>query len=483
MKRLNNFSKVALLLTLLTVIPSCKKEGITFPLIHEANEFIWQGMRIYYFWQPEVPDLADDRFDNSNELNVFLNQFDSPESTFDHFIHQDDRFSWIVDDFEVLDNALQGISESFGYEYNIVRSAGTDEVFGYVEYVLPDSPAEGAGLVRGDVFHSVNGTQLTNDNFIGLLRGVTNQTLGLGNFVSENEGVVDNGETVSMVAVQISENPVFLTKTFDVGGTKVGYLVYNQFISTFHSELNEAFGQLKSEGVTEMVLDLRYNPGGKISTSRMLASMLFDDATVETVLGSIIYNSRLSEFNSNLNFMEVVPILSSDNELLREEPMNRLDLSRLFILTSGSTASASEIIIAGLQPFMDITLIGTRTVGKNVGSITLYDSPEEGFTSKVGINPNHKYAMQPIISQIANSVGFTDYIDGFSPNIEIDEQDFIENLKPLGDVDEPLLAEALSIISGAGRRAPAEKLNVERIYNSRDDRPFSWAIIDSVYPN
>ncbi len=472
--------KIIWTLLIFLIVTGCKNDdGINVELDNEVNEFIWQGLRTYYFWQEEVPDLADDRFETFNELHAFLNQFAEPELLFNHFRYSDDRFSWIVDDYRELDNALQGISKSFGYEFNLVSIGTTSSLFGYVEYVLPDSPAEAAGLKRGDVFHSINGIRLTQFNFGQLVSGLEHQILSLGDFESINEGIFDDGTTIEMSAVEISENPIFLTRTFEVGDIKVGYLVYNQFINSFHSELNSAFGQLKSEGVSEMILDLRYNSGGAISTARLLASMLYDDATDETVLGSIIYNSRLSDFNSDLTFMEVVPILDGNNNSVGEETMNRLDLSRLFILTGESTASASELVIAGLQPYMDLTLIGTTTVGKNVGSVTLYDSPDEGYVSKVGINPNHTYAMQPIISQLANSVGFTDYVDGIQPNVEISELDHIKNLRPLGDDKEPLVAEALGIIAGVGRSLPAIKLDLQSIYNSKENRPFSRAIIDS----
>lgn len=467
-----------LAIPLIVIIGCSKDDGINVELNSEINEFIWQGLRTYYLWQEEVPDLTDDRFETFDQLHTFLNRFSTPELLFNHFLHQDDRFSWIVSDFEELDKALQGISRSFGYEYNLVRIGSTNNIFGYVQYVLTNSPAETAGLKRGDVFHSVNGIRLTQANFNDLLFAES-QVLGLGNFLSINETVQDNGKTISMSSVEISENPVFLTKTFEVNETKVGYLVYNRFINSFHGELNAAIGQLKSEGVSEMVLDLRYNPGGSINTARLLSSMLYDDATSETVLGSIIYNSRLSEFNSDLTFMEVVKLFDRDGNEIGEEAINRLDLNRLFILTGGATASASELVIAGLQPYLDLTLIGTTTVGKNVGSVTLYDSPDEGYLSKTGINPNHTYAMQPIISQLANSVGFTDYVDGIQANVEISELQHIGNLKPLGDETEPLLAEALSIVSGTGRSIVKEKLNLTSVYNSHENRAYSRAIIDS----
>jgi C-terminal processing protease CtpA/Prc len=469
-----------LLVGILVVLTACKKDDEANILLNnEINEFIWQGMRTYYLWQEEVPDLDDDRFDSFDELHEFLNRFTNPEDLFDHFKHPADRFSRIYDDYEVLEKAKQGISTSFGYEFKIVRIGETADVFGYVAYIIPNSPAANSNLKRGDVFHSVNGVTLTDSNFIELLLETENQILSLGDFISITDGVEDNGETISLSAVELTENPVFLTKTFDIGDKKVGYLVYNQFVSSFHSELNASIGQLVSEGVSEMVLDLRYNPGGSVTTSRILGSMLYADATSSSIFGSYFYNSRLEEFNTDITFFESVPIFDAENNEIGEEAMNRLELDRLFILTGSGTASASELLISGLLPYIDITLIGSTTVGKNVGSITLYDSPETGYLRKEGINLNHRYAMQLIIIQLANSLGFSDYVNGFNPNIEIDELDYIGDLKPLGDVSEPLLAEALLIIAESGRSSAGRTLDLHEIFDSRQNRPFSYTLLDS----
>ena len=464
-----------------TLFVSCNRDDeINVPLNNEVNEFVWQGLRTYYFWQAQVPDLADDRFRNFDDLHTFLNQFPTPESLFDHFLFDGDRFSWIVDNYVELDNSLQGISTSFGYEYGLVKIGNSSEVFGYVEYVLPDSPAEAAGLKRGDLFDKSNGVILTESNFRELLMEVDNQTLSLGDFVSRDEGINSNGEEITMSAVEINENPVYLAKTLDINNTKVGYLVYNQFINTYHEDLNSAFGQFVSEGVTDLVLDLRYNSGGSVTTSRVLASMIYGAASSDDVLGSIVYNERLSQLNNDLTFFEEVPLFDSENQQIGTLPMNRLNINRITILSGRSTASASELLITGLLPYLDVTLIGYRTVGKNVGSVTLYDSPEDAYLSKNGINPNHTYAMQPIISQLANSEGFTDYIGGLEPDVTIDELDFLSGLLPLGDENEPLLAQALAIFSGVGRTTQYHGYELEQVYHSKENKPYSKGILDQL---
>ena len=148
--------------------------------------------------------------------------------------------------------------------------------------------------------------------------------------------------------------------------------------------------------------------------------------------------------------------MDEDGDIVSEETLNRLNgLSKVFIITSGSTASASELLITGLSTYLNIVTVGTTTVGKNEGSVTLYDSKTTLFlrSESAQINEEHTYAIQPIVSRLANSEGFSDYSDGLQPDITIDEKDYIGELVELGDMDEPLLAETLSILSAAARRA------------------------------
>jgi C-terminal processing protease CtpA/Prc len=129
--------------------------------------------------------------------------------------------------------------------------------------------------------------------------------------------------------------------------------------------------------------------------------------------------------------------------------LNRLQLNRVYVLTTKSTASASELIINCLKPYVEVIQIGDKTTGKNVGSITLYDSPT---FAKSDVNPNHKYAMQPIVLKIVNKNGFGDYTNGITPTTTLPES--FSNLGVLGDVNEPLLQEAINQIIGSGRMMP-----------------------------
>lgn len=423
------------------------------------DEFIWQAMNYYYFWQDEVSNLSDDKFEDFSDLYHFLNESPSSESLFmDELLSPNDRFSWIVDDYIALENAFQGISTSFGYEFGLIKESGvTDEIFGYVRYVITGGPADLAGLERGMLFSEVNGVRLTEGNFENALFENSSYTLTIAEL--QDDMIASTSQTVELTAVVLEENPILTNKVLDLsGGNKVGYLAYNQFVfsNEAHRQLNDVFGQFLSAGITDLVLDLRYNPGGSLTTAQILSSMIYGSATETDQIGSIEFNEKLAlHFESPFSFTESLPIFDENDLIAGEETLNRLtNLNRVFILTTSNTVSASELLIVGLDPYMDVTTIGTTTRGKNEVSLTLYDSKNSLFRDRDSddLNQNHTYAIQPIIGKLSNSEGFTDYDDGLIPDVEIDETQFLEDLKPLGDEDEPLLAEALAIISGNARR-------------------------------
>ena len=439
---------VSVIALFLVCITGCKVDDtINIPLDNEVNDFIWKGLNRLYFWQADVPNLADDRFANQDELNTFLNNTSNPEDLFDELLLQTDRFSWIVDDFIALEQRFQGVFKSNGVEFGLVRLTGSNDVLGYVRYILPNSNASTKDIKRGDLFLTVDGQQLTVDNFRTLLfSDATTYTLGFA--APANGSYTLTGETITLTKEVYTENPVFMTKTFDFSGKKIGYLVYNAFTSNFDGQLNEAFGQLKADGVTDLVLDLRYNGGGSVRTATYLSSMITGQFTGQ-LFSKERWNAKLQEAIEDTNPSRLVTIFpnqiqnaDSNGNILLQEPINSLHLSTLYILVTGNTASASELVINGLNPYINVKLIGTKTVGKYVASITLYDSENFG---RSGANQNHAYAMQPIVLEELNKLDEND-TDGFDPTILFAED--LNNLGILGNEDEPLLQRALEDILG-----------------------------------
>jgi C-terminal processing protease CtpA/Prc len=447
--------KFALLLFLVVFsFQSCQDmDDTAAPINLEVQDFIWKGLNQYYLWQADVPNLSDDRFATQNELNTFLRGYPVPEELF-NALRVDksiDRFSWIVDDYLELEGALQGTTKNDGAEFGLVYKAGsTTEIFGYVRYIIPGSDAATKDIRRGTIFNGINGTQLTVSNYQSLL-ALESYTLNLADY---NAGAItSNGKSVALTKTVLAENPILINKVITNGTHKIGYLMYNGFYADYDDKLNEAFASLKSQGVTDLVLDLRYNSGGSVLTATRLASMITGQYTGK-VFAKQQWNPKINSYFESNN-PDALKNLFTDK--IGSTAINSLNLNKIYILTTKSSASASELVINGLKSYMDVVQIGDVTTGKNVGSVTLYDSPTFGTENR---NPNHRYAMQPIVLKIVNADGFGDYFNGLTPTYLLKEN--LGNLDVLGNTTEPLLSTAIGKITGTGKmlkQSPEKEFN------------------------
>ncbi len=448
MKRISR-SLVLLFLAAFSLQSCDDKDDVATSPDLQINNFIWRGLNEVYLWQADVPNLADDRFANQDALDSFLKGYSKPEDLFEDLLNKPeskypngdaiDRFSWIVDDYTVLEQELNGITKNSGIDFRLSRQAsGSNNLVGYIRYIIPNSDASGKDIKRGDLFTSVNGTPLTVSNYEALLLNSDSYTLNLATY--NGSSFVLNGKSVALTKTTLEENPILINKTITSGSHKIGYLMYNGFYADYDDDLNQAFGQLKTAGVTDFILDLRYNGGGSVRSSTRLASMITGQFTGQ-IFSKRQYNAKLMK-----------DLTTEDLESLNERfvntfdgtAVNSLNLTTVYVITTGNTASASEIIINGLKPYVNVIQIGETTVGKNVGSFTVYDS--ESLT-KTNVNPTHKYAMQPLVFKITNAADFGDYTQGLVPNYI--QQEYIDTYGVLGDASEPLLNLAISKITGA----------------------------------
>ncbi len=432
----------------------------------KINNFIWKGLNLYYLWQADSPDLADDRFATQSQLNSFLGQYPQPEALFDHLKVSPllDRFSVLFDDYRVLEGQLQGITKNNGVDYGLrLKSGSNTAVFGWVRYIMPNSDAATKAIQRGDLFYAVNGIPLTTSNYRTLLAQDT-YTLNLANF--NNGAITPNGQSVTLTKAEYTENPVYFSTVYEIDSKKIGYLVYNGFYSNFETQLNQVFGQFASQGITHLVLDLRYNSGGSVATATRLASMITGQFNGQ-VFAKQQWNQKVENY---YNANDPNALLNKfTTSLGTGAAINSLNLTNLYVLTTRSSASASELLINGLKPYINVVQIGSVTTGKNVGSVTLYDSPTFGKENR---NPDHRYAMQPIVLKIVNKNGFGDYQDGLQPTVTWEES--LANLGVLGEASEPLLSTALSYIAANGRMMPQQPRQplFDYLIDSKQMKPF-----------
>tara|TARA_B100000497_G_scaffold7898_1_gene8076 strand:+ start:1053 stop:2450 length:1398 start_codon:yes stop_codon:yes gene_type:complete len=455
-----------LLITISTLFVSCFEDlddNIQTASDLDIENFIYRGLNYFYLYKADTPELANDNFANQGELNTFLNSFQTPESLFSFLKSPQDRFSLLVANYNELEDALNGVSLNNGMEFGLVYYPNnSSNVFGYVRYVLTGTDAESKNLERGMIFNSIDGQQLTDTNFSELL-SLNSYEIGLATF--DGTAITPTGESITLVKQQYTENPILIAETLTVQGQKIGYLMYNAFTRDFDSQLNGVFAQFKADAITNLVIDLRYNGGGSVQTAIDLSSMITGQFYNQVFANEEWNTDRQAEYASPKLF---------DNQIFTGEAINSLNLTKAYVLTTKRSASASELVINGLNPYIDMTQVGDTTTGKYQASFLLYDAPAPNF-SKSQANPGHTYAMLPLVFKTSNAVGFTDYAEGLFPDIQLKED--YTNLGVLGDVNEPLLAAALNDILSIPQPQPRTTNQFNELLENKIQSPIYQLMI------
>jgi carboxyl-terminal processing protease len=409
-----------------------------------VNNWIYDNMELYYLWNMDLPKPPSKSIDPNEFFNALLSD--------------QDRFSWIQENYVELLNSLQGVNKEAGYEFKLYRESLTNEnLIAQVMYIKAGSlvETENKDLKRGDVITHINGTLMTLSNYQELLGGISeNHTIKYQR--PTEEGSIDMG-TLSLNTAEFAENPNFMSKIIDTGdGHKIGYYVYNFFAtgptassSQYNTEMDAIFANFKSQGITDLVVDLRYNSGGAEGATINLASLIGANVDATKVFTKRSYNNDLSAALVSTYGADVLIRMFTAKS---QNVGSLLNNSRVYILTSSRTASASELLINGLKPNMGVFIVGDTTVGKNVGSISIYEEKD----------PKNKWGMQPIVVKSYNSANESNYAEGFFPDI-VDIDNSLQ-LKPLGDENEALLSLAIDHIrGGSGTRKKQNARSPERI--------------------
>lgn len=428
-----NLQKVAFFFTIALAIQSCsifpldKKEN-TEPVVYrnaDVNAWIYAEMKEKYLWSDELKVVG-----NTNTTGDI-------ETYFYDLLYQYktvDRFSWIRTSVEDLVAGLNGQNKAFGIkQYPIyMDNASRTRVAYAIQYAIRGGAAAAAGLKRGDFITKVNGENITAENYQTLLSSSESATFTLGTYASGK--IIDTENSISVTKELSQTNAVQYSEIIEISGKKIGYLVYTQFLTSNDRELNDVFGTFKNEAIDELVIDFRFNPGGYISSSELLSSLIVKNLDENALMTRQVWNKTMTDYyiskNGDKTFDTYYFKSRSDVGTLN----NLNTLERVYFLTSNGTASASELTINNLRPYMDVKIVGEHTYGKNVGSITISDdkSPRRW-----------DWGLQPIVLKSVNKNGEADYgtINGFTPDIIVEDK--LLPYLPFGNTEETLLHAAL----------------------------------------
>ena len=414
------------------------------------HEFIWTALNDYYLWQEEVPSLADEiKPIGSARYRELIKPYPEPESFFESLKYEQDKYSLIRSNYEDIENSIKGIDANNGLKFILSRYGSGENILGVVTHILAESDAANKDIRRGDIFTSVDGQNLNLNNYRELLFGDNlNYTLNMADL--NNNLLSPNGKNVSLTKTEnFQSNPIQISKIINTGASKIGYLMYNQFAEGFDDDLNNVFSSFKAEQINDLILDLRYNGGGLVRSAVNLAGMITGQFNGE-VFAKYLWNKKLmTYFNSDLERFSSQLEINFSESLADGTPINSLNLSRVYIITSGRSASSSELVINGLSPYINVIQVGDNTYGKNVGGpAALYDYIDNDGTK----HPNHTYAIYCMTFYSANSNDFYDYADGLAPQEELKLKEDLANMGTLGENSDPLLALTIQHINQESSR-------------------------------
>lgn len=449
-----------------------------------VNDWIYENMNIYYYWNDKIPSEPDYTQTSDKFFKSLLNTYDKNSNP------HGDRFSWIQESYVDLLKNLGGVtSDEIGFEYVPVdvspEGATTKQYYLLVLYPKLGTDAYAKGVKRGRFVVKIDNQDITNNNYKTLISGTGSKTLTFADWAYNNDTkkyelkLAANTITIQMHK-DFAEKPVYLDSVYTINDKKIGYLVYNFFAKDkgddsheYDKMLMNSLGKIKAKGATEFVLDLRYNGGGAVSSAIALASALVKNRSTENLLVSAEYNPLVNnelkkQYGNGYNKEFFIDKIVSKNQTIAEVPA--LNLPRVYILVSRWTASASELIINGLKPYMDIVLIGETTVGKNVGSITIYEKDDA----------KNKWGMQPIIVKYFNSAGKSDFTAGFVPDYPLSEQENLM-LVEFGKTEDIFLNKALSVIIGAPLKSSTRMAKIDTSFNLKAVEHSSSMKITGMY--
>ncbi len=407
---------------LFTILYSCRADEdmlSTYPAgsSQQVNQWMLKTMQRYYLWADQIP----------SQTNIDQN----PKDYFKSLLTKEDQFSVAIkkDDPGTIPQSVRTL---FGFDFSVIQQQN-QLTFALVKMVLEDSPAKRAGLQRGDIITGINELNVSPENVNKIMATVSgSRTLSLKIAeLKDNQLVFKRSVDVQAM---LSFNQPLLSKILEVNNDKAGYLYLADFQDGLASSLVKPFQEFKGQNIRHLILDLRYNGGGSVSSAAALCALITDKLKSGTPF--IVYKGNK---NGGTVSHSIDQAFANGNQNISFDVLkaSALSLSEVYIITSANTASAAEVVINNLKPYIKVTQIGDKTLGKDMAAFTLSDTE----------TPENKWVIYPMVYKIFNILDSGNYTSGIEPALIADEYAQLP-LQPLGSKDETLLASALLVITG-----------------------------------
>ncbi len=421
----NSIIRIAALFLSILFLIQCRKEVLPpeeKPVEIKARDEFYKIMNDWYLWYDKMPEVNVEDYNSPEDLLEAL-RYDSL-----------DKWSYItsVESFNSYFEEGEYEGHGFGYTYDKDGKA-------WITFVFKASDFTDQGVKRGWQMLKINGKDIQAFTDISTyLNGLSVGTVDNFEFRKPDQTLAEVSSTRKLIKM----NTVLLADTLHVASQIVGHLVFKGFIAPSNAELDTAFAKFKDLGVQQLILDLRYNGGGRMDVTEKLASLIAGPATDGKVFVKYKHNDMRSAYNSSVNF--------------ESEPY-ALNLNQLIVVASKGTASASEAIINGLKPYLNVVVIGDNTYGKPVGMHTwTYDD----------------YAFVPISFRLLNAKNVGDYYDGLTADSYIEDGlgwDFT-------DRNEYRLKEAIYYLETGSFTGSASPLKSLQMYQKPEAKGLKWEI-------
>lgn len=415
-----------------------------------ANRFAREALEIYYYWNEEI----------SKDLNQLDPEKNSdPIATVEKIRYHDgtneiDKWTMLTDNMDEFTSSVEGVTTTYGYTPKVyLLSENSNEVIAAVAFVSENSPAEKAGIKRGDLIYKIDGKTLTTENYLDLFYS-SQIKLSLAKLVGNT---ITPTTELSLEAVKMYENPILCDSVYNLDGKKVGYLAYSSFDLKSIPELINICKEFKNEGIKELILDLRYNGGGYVITENVLASMFAPQVNVtnKDVFEKEDYNEFFTKYYEQEGISTITRFQTEynyeDMDLNVSTKDANIGLEKIYGIITGNSASASEALLSGLMPYMDIELIGEQSHGKYCTGWML--AAEDAYDKVPQVIKDWGiYVMVSIYKNVNDETPCMP--NGLKPNVEAEVKDNPLETYQLGDENEAMLRVALE---KAGKVYPASR--------------------------